>query len=89
MITVTGSADETTMLPDRRVKLFRYDGHQAVRIPPEFELSGEDAIMRKEGNRLTIEPAPAKSLLGRLATMHPLAEEFPPIFDPPPDPVSF
>jgi len=29
-----------------------------VRIPREFELPGEDAIIRKEGDRLIIEPTP-------------------------------
>ena len=45
--------------------------------------------MRKEGDRLIIELAPAKSLLELLATMAPLDEAFPPIADPPPDPVVF
>ncbi len=31
----------------------------AVRIPREFGLPGEKAVMRKEGERLIIEPAPA------------------------------
>jgi antitoxin VapB len=35
--------------------------------------------MRKEGQRLIIEPAPPKSLLGVLATLTPLDEDFPPI----------
>jgi tRNA(fMet)-specific endonuclease VapC len=45
----------------------------------EFELPGEAAIMRKEGERLIIEPAPPRSLLALLATLAPLDEEFPPI----------
>jgi antitoxin VapB len=47
-------------------------------------MPGEDAIMRKEGSRLVIEPAPPKSLL---ATLAPLSEHFPRISDLPPDPV--
>jgi antitoxin VapB len=78
-----------TMFPERHVKLFKNGRNQAVRIPREFELPGEDAIIRKEGNRLIIELAPAKSLLGLLATMTPLEEDFPPVSDPPPDPVVF
>ncbi len=77
------------MFPERHVKLFKNGRNQAVRIPREFELPGEDAIMRKEGDRLIIELAPPKSLLGLLATMTPLEEDFPPIPDPPPDPVAF
>jgi antitoxin VapB len=43
--------------------------------------------MRKEGERLIIEPAPPKSLLALLATLAPLDEEFPAIPDTAPDPI--
>lgn len=75
------------MSRERHVKLFRNGRNQAVRIPREFEFQGEEAIMRKEGDRLIIEPAPPKSLLAVLATLAPLREDFPPIPDMPPDPV--
>ncbi|MFZ3236529.1 MAG: hypothetical protein WA417_10010 [Stellaceae bacterium] len=35
--------------------------------------------MRKEGERLLIEPSPPHSLLAVLATLDPLDEDFPPI----------
>ena len=73
--------------PERHVKLFKNGRNQAVRIPREFELPGEDAIMRKEGEKLTIEPAPPRSLLSLLETLSPLDEDFPPIADPPPSAV--
>lgn len=72
---------------ERHVKIFRNGRNQAVRIPREFEFAGEDALMRKEGERLIIEPVPPKSLLGLLDTLAPLDEEFPPIDDAPPEPV--
>ena len=75
------------MSPERHVKVFKNGRNQAVRIPREFEFPGEEAIMRKEGDRLIIEPAPPKSLLAVLATLGPLEEDFPPISDLPPDPV--
>ena len=75
------------MISERHVKLFRNGRNQAVRIPREFELPGEDAVMRKEGARLIIEPAPPKSLLALLAALPRLDEEFPPIGDALPDPV--
>ena len=75
------------MIHERHVKLFKNGRNQAVRIPREFELPGEDAIMRKEGGKLVIEPAPPKSLLALLATLSPLDDEFPPIPDPVPEPV--
>jgi antitoxin VapB len=66
---------------ERHVTLFRNGRNQAVRIPREFELPGKEAIMRKEGPRLIIEPAGPKSLLAVLATLAPLDEDFPPIRD--------
>lgn len=77
------------MLPERQVKLFKNGRNQAVRIPREFELPGNHAIMRKEGQRLIIEPAPRKSLLALLATLDPLNEDFPPISELPIKPVKF
>jgi antitoxin VapB len=62
--------------PERHVKLFTNGRNQAVRIPREFELPGTDAIMRKEGERLIIEPARPRSLLAVLATLDPLDEDF-------------
>ncbi len=75
------------MTSERPVKLFRNGRNQAVRIPREFELPGEDAIMRKEGERLVIEPAPARSLLALLATLEPLNEDLPSIEELPMDSV--
>jgi antitoxin VapB len=34
-----------------------------VRIPRDFELPGNQAVMRNEGDRLVIEPTRKKSLL--------------------------
>jgi antitoxin VapB len=75
------------MTQERHVKLFRNGRNQAVRIPREFEFPGEDAVMRKEGERLIIEPTPARSLLALLATLKPLEEDFSPISDHAPDSV--
>jgi len=72
----------------RHVKLFKNGRNQAVRIPREFELPGEDAIMHKDGDRLIIEAAPPKSLLAILASLSPLDEDFPQIDDPVPGPVN-
>jgi antitoxin VapB len=67
-----------------RVRLFRVGRHQVVRIPRRFELSGSEAIMRKEGRRLIIEPVQRTSLLEFLATLEPIDEDFPKIEDLPP-----
>jgi antitoxin VapB len=74
-------------MAERRVRLFKNGRSQAVRIPREFELPGEEAVIRKEGGRLIIEPAPRKSLLALLAGLEPIDAEFPPIEDKPPEPV--
>ena len=75
------------MSAQRRVKLFRNGRNQAVRIPREWEMSGEEAILRKEGGRLIIEPAPPRSLLAVLASLEPLDEECPLIPELPTDSV--
>jgi antitoxin VapB len=74
---------------ERHVKLFKNGRNQAVRIPREFELPGEDAVMRKEGDKIIIEPMPKLSLLELLDTLDPIEEEFPEIEDLPADPVDF
>jgi antitoxin VapB len=61
---------------ERHVKLFRNGRNQALRIPRELELPGEEAIIRKDGVRLIIEPAPPTSLLALLETLEPLEEDF-------------
>jgi antitoxin VapB len=77
------------MTAERRVKLFKNGRNQAVRIPREFELPGEDAVMRKEGERLVIEAGQPQSLLAVLKTLKPLEEDFAPIADNPPEPVDW
>ncbi len=47
----------------RQVHLFRNGRNQAIRIPRDFEFSGKEAIIRKEGNRLIVEPLEKEGLL--------------------------
>ena len=75
------------MSPERHVKVFKNGRNQAIRIPREFKFSGDEAVMRKEGDRLIIEPVPPKSLLAVLALLTPLQEDFPSIPDLPPEAV--
>jgi antitoxin VapB len=74
------------MSEQRHVKLFRNGRNQAVRIPVEFELPGDEAIMRRDGDRLVIEPVRKRGLTALLKTMQPLQEDFPEIDDPIPAP---
>ena len=69
------------MQTERVVRLFRNGRNQAVRIPRDLELPGSEALLRKEGDRLIVEPMPRKSLLELLSTWSPLEEEFPDVDD--------
>ena len=73
----------------REVKLFRNGRNQAVRIPVEFELPGNEANMRKEGDRLIIEPKKKSGLLEWLRAQEPLDEEFPNLDEDSPPPEDF
>lgn len=69
------------MSEQRHVRLFRNGRNQAVRIPVEFELPGNEAIMRRDGDRLVIEPVRKRGLVALLRTMKPVEDEFPEIQD--------
>ena len=71
-----------TMTAQRHVRLFRNGRNQAVRIPVEFELPGDEAIMQRDGDRLVIEPVRKRGLLALLKAMQPIDEAFPVIGDP-------
>ncbi|MBA8879270.1 antitoxin [Phyllobacterium myrsinacearum] len=69
--------------PPREAKLFRNNKSQAVRIPADFELPGDRVMIRREGDRLILEPVHRENLLEVLAKLEPLAPEdqFPDIDD--------
>src|SRR6516164_3015716 len=69
--------EEARMPEKRRVRLFRNGRDQAVWIPVEFELPGNEAIIHRDGNRLVIEPVRKRGLLALLKAMKPLNEDFP------------
>jgi antitoxin VapB len=72
---------------ERHVRLFRNGANQAVRIPKEFELVGNEALMWREGERLVIEavkpahpkgsPAALLAALDKWAAQGPIDECFP------------
>jgi antitoxin VapB len=69
---------EEDMDAELHVKFFRNGGAQTVVIPAEFEMAGEEAIMRREGDRLVIEPVGERNDLREwLASIEPWDEEFP------------
>jgi antitoxin VapB len=61
----------------RHVRLFRNGRNQAIRIPREFELPGAEAILRREGNHLIIEPVAAMPLRALLAQWEPIDGDWP------------
>lgn len=66
------------MIDERHVAIFRNGRNQAIRIPREFEMDGTEAIIRKDGDRLIIEPiSPKNRLLAVLETLAPLDESLP------------
>jgi antitoxin VapB len=69
------------MSAERRVRLFRSGPNQAVRIPVEFELPGDEAILRRDGDRLVLEPVKKTSFLEFLDSLEPWGEEFPDIHE--------
>ncbi len=70
----------------RHVRLFRNGRNQAVRIPVEFELPGNEAIMRREGDALVILPVRKRGLAALLDSWEPLRDDFLEIEDQPPGP---
>lgn len=69
------------MYTERIVRLFRNGRDQILCIPRDLEIPGSEALLRKEGNQLIVEPMPRPSLLEVLSTWGPLEEEFPDVND--------
>ena len=67
------------MSTERHVRLCRNGRNQALRIPREFEINAEEVILRKDGDKLIIEPIRKGGLLDLLSTLEPINEEFPDI----------
>jgi len=43
-------------MPAARAKLFTHGGSQAVRLPKEFRFEGSEVAIRREGDRVVLEP---------------------------------
>jgi antitoxin VapB len=71
----------------RPVRLFRNGRNQAVRIPREFELPGQDAVLYREGERLVLEPLGRARLLALVSSWEPIETDWPDVDDPVPRPV--
>ena len=67
----------------RHVRLFKNGRNQAVRIPREMELPGDEAVIYRDGQRLIIEPVTQRSLTRLISTWEPLDVEWPEVADQP------
>ena len=74
-----------------RVRLVRMQDGQRLDIPPAFTLTGDEVLLRAEGNRLVVEPLPqpsaGDSLLSVLARLEDLDEDWLEVEDRPPEDV--
>jgi antitoxin VapB len=77
------------MEEQRTVRIFRNGRNQAIRIPRGFELDSDEAVLRREGDHLVLEPVRRKGLLAVLDGLEDLDESFPDMDGelPPNDPV--
>lgn len=71
----SGGGEPMQHSDERIVSLFRNKDSQALRIPKDFEFPGTKVLLRREGARLVIEPAPKKGLAALLASWEPLPPE--------------
>ena len=72
--------------PAREARLFRNNRSQAVRIPADWELPGDRVAIRRDGERLILEPLRPRGLLGLLSSWEALDEALPDPDDPPAEP---
>lgn len=63
----------------RHVCLLQNGQDQVLTIPQEFALPSTEVVLRKEGNRLIIEPIRHNSLLALLSTLEEITDNFPDI----------
>jgi antitoxin VapB len=76
----------------RSVRIFRNGRSQAIRIPREFALLGEEATITRDGQgRLILEAAKKRTMTELLNSWDPLPDDeaLPDIEDYPPEPVDF
>ena len=68
-----------TVISQYQVRLFHNGRNQTLNIPHAFEMLSNDVVIRKEGEKLIIEPFKKRSLLELLATLPDIDEDFPDI----------
>ena len=71
----------------RHVRIFKNGRSRAVRIPKEWDVFGDELVMRQDGDRVILERPQRERLADILARLKPIDEEWPDVDDPPPEPV--
>jgi antitoxin VapB len=69
------------MVTQYQVRLLHNGRNQTLNIPHAFEMPSNDVVIRRDGERLIIEPFKKRSLLELLATLEDIDEDFPNIDD--------
>lgn len=75
------------MAHERVVPLLRDAAGQSVRIPPDFELPGDDVVVWRDGARLVMEPRRRDGLLDLLSRWESIPDDIAPMPDRPPEAV--
>ncbi|TYQ25652.1 antitoxin [Pseudanabaena sp. UWO310] len=65
------------MVTQYQVRLFHNGRNQTLNIPHALEMPSNDVVIRRDGERLIIEPFKKRSLLELLATLEDIDEDFP------------
>ena len=65
------------MVNQYQVRLFHNGRNQTLNIPHAFEMPSNDVVIRRDGEKLIIEPFKKRSLLELLATLEDIDEDFP------------
>lgn len=71
----------------RHVRIFKNGRSRAVRIPKDWDVFGDELVMRQDGDRVILERPQRERLADILARLKPIDEEWPHVDDPPPEPV--
>ena len=71
----------------RHVRIFKNGRSRAVRIPKDWDVFGDELVMRQDGDRVILERPQRERLADILARLEPIGEQWPEVDDPPPEPV--
>lgn len=62
---------------EQTIYLSQVGSKQVLNIPEQFEIHSQEVVIRKEGDRIIIEPVKRPSLLALLSTLPDIEDEIP------------